>query len=86
MKQTAVEFLIQELTEIGALNINGLHWSDKDDANSAIEKAKEMEEQQIIDVWNNSRKNKSDCNNWNCSGDEKKYDNFKQYYNETFNK
>lgn len=47
---------------------------------------KEMENQQIIDAWNNSRKNKSDCSNWNCSGDEKTYDNFKQYYNETFNK
>lgn len=44
-----------------------------------------IENQQMIDIWNSSREKKSECSNWNCSGDEKTYDNFKQYFNETFN-
>lgn len=60
MKQTAVEYLIQELTEIGALNINGLHWSDKDDANSAIEKAKDMEMLQITEAFDDGFENHFD--------------------------
>lgn len=77
MKQTAVHWLIKELEEIGALNINGLHWSDKDDVNSAIEKAKEIEKKQIIDA--------------NIAGMEfiavdpnRLFNDAEQYYNETF--
>ncbi len=78
MKQTAVEWLEEKLIDAGLQFTKGEALE--------IEQAKEMEKQQIIDAWNNSRKKKSDCSNWNCSGDEKTYDNFKQYYNETFNK
>ena len=39
--------------------------------NNAIEQAKEMEKQQIIDA---------------CDIDKRSYDNAEQYYNETFNK
>lgn len=69
MKQTAVDFIIQELTEIGALNVNGLHWSDKDDANIAIEKAKEMEMLQITEAFDDGFEN-------NCDAD--------LYYNKKF--
>ena len=66
MKQTAVEFLEKELNELLVL------FSDKwEKVNKAIEQAKEMEKQQIIDA---------------CDIDKRSYDNAEQYYNETFNK
>jgi hypothetical protein len=51
-----------------------------------FEQAKEMEKEQIIDAFYNARKNKSDCQIWNCEGTQKAYETFEQYYNETFNK
>ena len=48
--KTAVEFLIEELKELGALHIDGLHWSDQDDVKKSINQAKEMEKQQIVNA------------------------------------
>jgi hypothetical protein len=62
MKQTAVEWLIDELTD------NGIDYLDL--AYEIIEKAKEMEKQQIVDA----------CN----YGDFKELG--KKYYNETYKK
>lgn len=80
MKQTAVEWLVQEINKINVSTEARIF------INKLEKQAKEIEKQQSTDTWNNSRKNKSDCSNWNCSGDEKTYDNFEQYYNEIFNK
>ena len=44
--KTAVEYLLEELKELGALHIDGLHWSDQDDVKKSINQAKEMEEDQ----------------------------------------
>jgi hypothetical protein len=44
----------------------------------------EVEKEQIIDTFYNARKNKSDCQIWNCEGSQKTYETFEQYYNETF--
>lgn len=61
-KQTAVDFLIQELGEYFPIGIGGIELM--------VEKAKEIEKQQIIDAANL---------------DKRHYDNAEQYYNETFN-
>jgi hypothetical protein len=61
MKETAIKWLLEELN-------NGSHLTDK-----LIEKAKEMEKQQIIDAWESP-----------YVGDS--YFDGKEYYNETFKK
>jgi hypothetical protein len=47
--KTAVEYLLEELKELGALHIDGLHWSDQDDVKKSINQAKEMDKQQKIE-------------------------------------
>ena len=70
MKQTSVEFLEKELNELLVL------FSDKwEKVNKAIEQAKEMEKEQIIDAFKNG----------DCNGTFETI-NAEQYYNETFNK
>jgi hypothetical protein len=81
-KLTAVEWLSQNIPDLGKYIPFGVSM----ELHAKFQQAKEMEKQQITDAWNNSRKNKSDCSNWNCSGDEKTYDNLKQYYKETYDK
>ena len=78
--ETAVEWLVDEL--------QNAEYIPKDSIimNYVIEQAKEMEKEQIIDAFYNARKNKSDCQIWNCEGTQKAYETFEQYYNETFNK
>jgi len=66
MEQTAVEWLVNELKE--SIGLKDLH---------AIEKAKQMFEQQIINAYKTG--NEEDIY-YNPSKDGK------QYYNETFNK
>jgi vacuolar-type H+-ATPase subunit H len=66
MKQLAVEFLVQELKENS--------FSHLDLATDIIDKAKEMEKQQIVDAYNENE-------NYMCDGTEAE-----QYYNETFKK
>ena len=67
MKQTAVEWLIEEL-EMNIL------WTDK--ARKAVQQAKEMEKEQIIDAFNNG----FSTTQW----DKIKENKAEQYYNETF--
>ena len=82
MKQTAVEWLVKEFSEIlGPLKTKSMQDLLIVDS---IKKAKAMEKEQIKKVWQESRKIKSQCNNWNCTGDEKLHESFEQYYNETF--
>ena len=66
MKQTAVEWLIDELKD------NGIDYLDL--AYEIIEKAKEMEKQQIVDAYIEGY-----SSNLNASDSEK-------YYNETYKK
>ena len=67
MKQTSVEFLEKELNELLVL------FSDKwEKVNKAIEQAKEMEKQQIIDAFH-KHSQKIYCE-----------EEAEQYYNETF--
>ncbi len=66
-KQTAVEWLIEELGEYFPHEIGGIHLM--------VEKAKEMEKQQIIDA----------CNQIEIIGLDYELPGEK-YYNETFNK
>jgi hypothetical protein len=73
MKQTAVEWLIDQLTEY-----NYLYLSDKPDDMvallSIIPQAKEMEKQQIIEAY--------DRGEFNCGVNESA----EEYYNKTFKK
>jgi hypothetical protein len=50
---TAVEYLLKELKELGALHIDGLHWSDQDDVKKSINQAKEMDKKQMIEFASN---------------------------------
>jgi hypothetical protein len=68
MKQTAVEFLEKELNQL--LVLFSTKWEQ---VNTAIEQAKEMEKQQIIDAYETGDKYKTEIPG-------------QQYYNETFNK
>ena len=80
MKQTAVEWLQNQLTEVefNLINKNFL-WQYKTNSIAShilkeiFEKAKEMEKEQIVNAYN-------DCE-W--TGD---HEDGEQYYNETFNK
>lgn len=68
--QTAVEWLIKELNK----NVNFVpmvHW---DAIREIVQKALELEKQQIIDAYSN--------NGWN---DEDKRADAEQYYNQTYN-
>jgi hypothetical protein len=79
--KTAVEWFVEEMFNQGYLNdkpltVNNIEYF--------VKQAKEMEKEQIIDTFYNARKNKSDCQIWNCEGSQKTYETFEQYYNETF--
>ena len=76
MKQTAVEWLTEQITTV--------KWkmSDVTDRNAIIEQAKEMEKEQIMDAYE-----KGDANGWNdakYNDSITKYRRTEQYYNETF--
>jgi hypothetical protein len=74
-KQTAVEWLAEKLRiEFGFAFSNNI-----------LEQAKEMGRGQIEEAFYNARKNKSDCQIWNCEGSQKAYETFNEYYTETFN-
>jgi hypothetical protein len=77
-KQTAVEWLVANI-DWQLIKNTSLHYE------MIVNKAKEIEREQIIDAFYNARKNKSDCQIWNCEGSQKAYESFDQYYNETFN-
>ena len=81
-RQTAVDYFIKEFSEIlgpiSTTSIQDLLIVD------AVKKAKEIEREQIKNTFVNSRKTKSKCDVWNCKGDEKQYESFEQYYNETY--
>lgn len=71
---TAVEWLEDKIqSDMTFMEILGL-----------IKQAKAMEKENIKQTWQESRKIKSECSNWNCIGDEKFYQSFEQYYKETF--
>jgi len=76
MKQTAVEWLLEQLTSIGVLEIP----QGSNAVTLIIEQAKEMERQQIIDAHGNQNKKSGGISNYTyiLSGN--------QYYEETFKK
>lgn len=87
MKQTAVEWLIEKILSIPLEEAtNVAHLKEYVNKLEVFEQAKEMEKKQMKNTFVNSRKTKSKCDVWNCKGDEKQYETFEQYYNETFNK
>jgi hypothetical protein len=49
------------------------------------EQAKEMEKEQMLKTFAESRVISVECAVWNCEGDRRKWESFEQYYNETFN-
>ena len=73
MKQTAVEWLIEELRGAhvkGDFIFNGVITSE------LIEQAKAMEKEQIINAWDDGA--------YGCGQFTTTHDNSEQYYNETF--
>jgi hypothetical protein len=72
MKQTAVEWLVEQIIkEKGLIDLD-------------IQAAKEMEKEQMLKTFAESRVISVECAVWNCEGDRKKWESFEQYYNETF--
>jgi hypothetical protein len=79
MKQTAVEWLVDESMKLVAQVMTGTSNEDtlEDDVYRIVTKAKEMEKEQIIEAWDNGLFNCGEFNNPTIiSG--------KQYYKETF--
>jgi hypothetical protein len=77
MKQTALEWLVEQLKEYSTENLIEIDW---DEFNQLFDQAKEMEKEQIIDAFNNGEFFPSDYyhpNNPNVDGSE-------TYYNETY--
>ncbi len=79
MKQTAVEWLINELqkTRDWQRVINEVNQSSTSVRN-VLEQAKKMEKEQIMGAW-------VDGNNSDCLSEQDSSDFAEQYYNETFN-
>ena len=76
---TAVEQLVQELKKLGVLKIDDLHWTEQDDVNNAIQQAKEMEKEKIMNAVLYGFRQDSDGDDW--QGDNY---NAEKYYNKTF--
>jgi uncharacterized cupin superfamily protein len=49
-----------------------------------LEQAKEMEKEQMLKTFTESRTISVECAVWNCQGNERKWESFEQCYNETF--
>ena len=75
MKQTAVEFLVDEFKQ-KLIGDNLPEWVEK-----IIQQAKEMEKEQIIESWDNGFANGYDLGKHD---DQSNPDDAEQYYNETF--
>ena len=69
--KTAVEWLVEKTTESGHLWLTDKPYS-MDELSLIIEKAKEMEKQQIMDAFD-------ECGNW-----QDKYSDAEHYYNKIF--
>jgi hypothetical protein len=83
MKQTAVEWLVEELSDVlGPMDTNSIRDLLLTDA---INRAKEIEKEQMLKTFTESRVISVECAVWNCEGDRRKWESFEQYYNETFN-
>ncbi len=76
--RTAVEWLYEELKE------NNLHTFNE--WKKIFEQAKQMEKEQMLKTFTESRTISVECAVWNCQGNERKWESFEQYYNETFKK
>lgn len=70
MKQTAVEWLIEQLECFGNKHELQLSWATVDEL---VEQAKEMEKEQMFEFWQGGI---------NCTEEDGK--SFDQYYNETY--
>ena len=82
MKQTAVEWLVEQLVELDK-QLDGRRKNDdatvlKLNPTKLFEQAKEMEKEQIIDAWSNGWLN-------DYQSDEDVKNSAEHYYNETFN-
>ena len=83
MKQTAVEWLVEQLVELDK-QLDGRRKNDdatvlKLNPTKLFEQAKEMEKEQMIDAWSNGWLN-------DYQSDEDVKNSAEHYYNETFNK
>lgn len=78
MEKTAVEQLIETMIRTKLVP------EDTHPNNILFEQAKIVEKQQNEDTFNNARKNKSDCQVWNCEGTQKTYETFEEYWKENF--
>ena len=82
MKQTAVEWLVEQLVELDK-QLDGRRKNDdatvlKLNPTKLFEQAKQMEKEQMIDAWSNGWLN-------DYQSDEDVKNSAEQYYNKTFN-
>ncbi len=78
MKQTAVEWLKDQLESFGNKHELTISWTTVDDL---VEQAKEMEKQQIIDAWNGG-----DYAYFYSKETNRDFVDGNEYYNETYGK
>jgi hypothetical protein len=87
MKQTAVEWYENEINALFGKYEN----KEISESEFLIMKhnlfypAKEMEKEQMLKTFAESRVISVECAVWNCEGDRRKWESFEHYYNETFN-
>ena len=75
MKQTAVEYLIQEIKNAYVHSKSTIEWND------IFQKAKAMEKQEIIDAWNDGN-----YSYFYSKETGENFDDGEEYYNELYNK
>ncbi len=80
--RTAVEWFHSEYKRIlGSVLVTPQQIIEMSDA---LENAKEIERGQMLKTFTQSRAISVECAVWNCQGNERKWESFEQYYNETF--
>lgn len=86
MSQTAVKWLETQIVKFHNWKLNPIYDKncfDEIELTNAIQKAKEMEKQQIIDAYQNGDNNGADRIYYHSNRDDKSAE---QYYNEIFKK
>jgi len=85
-KQTAVEWLAEQITYDNGFGQRRNSFTDSFDLSAYFEQAKKMDKQQKIEAYNQGyRDGENDASNIHLSiGDIEEYSNAEQYYKETY--
>jgi hypothetical protein len=82
--KTAVEWLQSQIVFESVDKELLARWDEDSDLSEYFEQALQMEKEQMLKTFTQSRAISVECAVWNCQGNERKWESFEQYYNETF--